>query len=458
MSCLVARLLGRYNELALILAQHTRVKLACSIHSFIRSVDSQLCACGSSHTNTSLIHIPFKLVGAVLGELGALELGAVSLSHGAVAGGEDALADGSTDVERQDRRLIRLLDARVVDADVLVAARASQCLRPLVHGVFARSLRKTRVSTEGLLLYLDPFLPVRSASLSDGIPDASCVQPWVYHTVSVEHALSWAFWDPKTRPVSRWIQRLTCAVVARLVHDALVDPIIGSLLPLVEVCAAVAEQVLHAAVHDLLARDVDGHHREAISSVFNHFFAASHTSRPGTDLGSPSSRVTTPMPASRPVTPMVTSGDGGPATLSTTTLTMSPSVGKEHVMVLLRTVAFLRSCKRQPTALHARGPGVATLTSWDNNFWLDLDMLSLARAAADCSALFSALFFAEVWAEVAAEGERTARHGEWRALLVEAYTRVGEPDSVYAVNDPLDAMVRARSERMYEGRQGGGDS
>lgn len=39
-------------------------------------------------------------------------------------------------------------------------------------------------------------------------------------------------------------------------------------------------------------------------------------------------------------------------------------------------------------------------TKWDNNFWLDLDYLHVAKAAMNCSAYFSALLYAEIWCEV----------------------------------------------------------
>ena len=34
---------------------------------------------------------------------------------------------------------------------------------------------------------------------------------------------------------------------------------------------------------------------------------------------------------------------------------------------------------------------------WDNNFWLDLDFLDVARAAQRCSAYFTSLLYIEIW-------------------------------------------------------------
>lgn len=37
------------------------------------------------------------------------------------------------------------------------------------------------------------------------------------------------------------------------------------------------------------------------------------------------------------------------------------------------------------------------LTVWDNNFWLDVNYLHIAKAALYCSAHFSAVLYAEIW-------------------------------------------------------------
>jgi hypothetical protein len=39
-------------------------------------------------------------------------------------------------------------------------------------------------------------------------------------------------------------------------------------------------------------------------------------------------------------------------------------------------------------------------TSWDNNFWLELDYLHVAKSALNCSAYFSALLYSEIWCEL----------------------------------------------------------
>ncbi len=39
-------------------------------------------------------------------------------------------------------------------------------------------------------------------------------------------------------------------------------------------------------------------------------------------------------------------------------------------------------------------------TPWDNNFWLDLDYLQVAKAALNVQSYFTAMLFAEIWCDV----------------------------------------------------------
>ena len=86
-----------------------------------------------------------------------------------------------------------------------------------------------------------------------------------------------------------------------------------------------------------------------------------------------------------------------------------------------------------------------TATPWDNNFWLDLDFLSVAKAAHLCSAHFTSLLFAEIWygakgqlpiRDNAMEVEPSQQNGvlensDVQRMLLVAYSKIGEPDSLY---------------------------
>ncbi|XP_062594895.1 serine-protein kinase ATM-like [Saccostrea cucullata] len=121
----------------------------------------------------------------------------------------------------------------------------------------------------------------------------------------------------------------------------------------------------------------------------------------------------------------------------------------------------------------------SSLTVWDNNYWLDINYLHIAKAALSCSAHFSAVFYAEIWcnyqrikqeealkkssslSEVVSQsftqdsqvdslssvsGEVTLNVQD---LLLEAYRQIGDPDGVYGCGagrlpDPVSRI------RMYE--------
>ena len=118
-------------------------------------------------------------------------------------------------------------------------------------------------------------------------------------------------------------------------------------------------------------------------------------------------------------------------------------------------------------------------TLWDNNFWLDLDFLDVAMAAQRCSAYFTSLLYIEIWhgskwwgalfrnmclyfshaqfasdaahhspMEVVLEedeaaiptlsqtgltGSASLEDPSVQQLLLEAYSNIGEPDSLYGV-------------------------
>lgn len=85
----------------------------------------------------------------------------------------------------------------------------------------------------------------------------------------------------------------------------------------------------------------------------------------------------------------------------------------------------------------------ASGTPWDNNFWLDLDFLSVAKAAHACSAHFTSLLFTEIWhgakdqsssdaVDIVPSQRSLVMEGvDVQRMLLAAYSRIGEPDSLY---------------------------
>ena len=65
-------------------------------------------------------------------------------------------------------------------------------------------------------------------------------------------------------------------------------------------------------------------------------------------------------------------------------------------------VNTLCPCYHYPFIFSSQGGRPST--PWDNNFWLDLDFLDVARAAQRCSAYFTSLLYIEIWRGGAAAG------------------------------------------------------
>jgi serine-protein kinase ATM len=109
-----------------------------------------------------------------------------------------------------------------------------------------------------------------------------------------------------------------------------------------------------------------------------------------------------------------------------------------------------------PKIPHQR-PLIATeVSSWRKVYWVDVDYLKLAEAAIASRAYFSALIYVETWCEEANGGrlalplvETQPRRVEADALLLQIFSSIEEPDSLYAVarsNDLLPQLKRFERE------------
>jgi serine-protein kinase ATM len=100
---------------------------------------------------------------------------------------------------------------------------------------------------------------------------------------------------------------------------------------------------------------------------------------------------------------------------------------------------------------------VNAIKSWRKVYWVDLDYLQLAAAAVHCRAYFSALLYVEEWCKSAHPRKhlRLPNRSEnpqrplADAQLLEIYSKINEPDGLYAVaqsNDLLSQLRRSERE------------
>ncbi len=107
--------------------------------------------------------------------------------------------------------------------------------------------------------------------------------------------------------------------------------------------------------------------------------------------------------------------------------------------LLLRCLNHLRGLRLDAMAAPAPPAGAppAGPRFWSHVYWVELDYLEVAAAAARCRAHFSALLYVEAWAEAAGGGRlrlpppRARGRAAADALLLEVYSAVEEPDGLY---------------------------
>ncbi|XP_055888527.1 serine-protein kinase ATM-like isoform X2 [Biomphalaria glabrata] len=146
---------------------------------------------------------------------------------------------------------------------------------------------------------------------------------------------------------------------------------------------------------------------------------------------------------------------------------------KESLMTFINVIQYLRQRKR------LNGRNEAEQTAWDNNFWLDINYLDIAQAALFCGAYFSTILFAEIWWDVKINAVSVDSDGstslssqetsldplslastqeekgpELQSLLLQAYTKIGDPDGIYGCGAGRRAEPLARVESyLHEGQQ-----
>ncbi|TVU22297.1 hypothetical protein EJB05_31982 [Eragrostis curvula] len=105
----------------------------------------------------------------------------------------------------------------------------------------------------------------------------------------------------------------------------------------------------------------------------------------------------------------------------------------------------------------SRSPIAAPSLSWKTVYWLSVDYLVAARAASRCSCDFATLMYVELWCEEQfnrlALGPPDFSHEESLRphidLLVDAFTRINEPDSIYGItlaNEITSQIIRYEHE------------
>uniref|UniRef100_UPI00358DFD47 serine-protein kinase ATM-like n=1 Tax=Myxine glutinosa TaxID=7769 RepID=UPI00358DFD47 len=377
--------------------------------------------------STSMI----EAVGRCLGELGPLNLATTTLSlkmWQEQAGVTDAgssptlrsclsnISGSWSDeqlIHHQNQHVLELLNVGLTDSSMLVRSAAANCLRAVLattagEATWSSRLNKRLPSNDPLLKFLIPFRGSRKQLKSSKETDSK----------NIDHAQK-----PREEayPQGRsWLQREAMHMIS---SGWIQDRILQLLAPICEASHDLCVHLFPYLLRDVLIKDTNGSHCHLISDQFSSVFKRCSPQR--------SLNVSLLMQP-----PAVTEKEDRDALHST-------------VRSLLYALNFLRQQNRSESE-----------TPWDNNFWLDLDLLQVAWSAQDCGAHFTALLYTEIHVaslsstvpaltessnlEDSVKVEQDETNPAVQELLLQIYRSIGEPDGLMACGADLKDKPMAR--------------
>ncbi|KAM8974926.1 serine-protein kinase ATM [Pelodytes ibericus] len=367
----------------------------------------QLCKCAVQHENGREV---LDAVGSCLGELGPIDFSTIALQHR-----KDPVYCKAMEVfEDKDLQCVlvtlTLINNAMTDHCIQVRSAAVTSLKNiLATKTGSRFWEAYKDSGDPMLAYLQPFRIPKKKSLEveDVLRDGS---PDILDDVMV--------WIPQNGSHESWLKKLTCSL---LDSGAVKSEVLLLLRPMCQVKVDFCQAVLPYLLHNILLQDSNGTWRKLLSKQIQGFFTSCCRSVSNT---------------SRSATPA--SSDSESETLVRGTLDIASR------RTMLSVVEYLRK-QRRPV------PG----TSFDDNFWLDLNYLEVAMVVQSCSAHFTALLYAEIYADkikldgdarkclkfeeesqvmtITSLSEKSKEETgiSLQDLLLEIYRSIGEPDSLY---------------------------
>ncbi|KAK6170767.1 hypothetical protein SNE40_019079 [Patella caerulea] len=342
-----------------------------------------------------------------LGVIGPVDLSVLALSQQPARRGlREALTVYDFDPDREKYcRIFHQLDQYLCDPSIDIVKCAGEVLKNMLAtktGINFSTEYKDRMSDKDYLFhYLQPFRTKKKFTITVSPP------------ISVDKFVAVIdkedLWIPSSTDHDIWITNLTCDL---LKSESIHDDLLYLLHPLCSLKPDLCDLVLPYIIYDILLNG-STNHRDVLSCRINSFFKA-HCK--------PQGKV--------------------------------PCISKDmkSVQTMLDVIQYLRQQERPKQ-------GHAVKTPWDNNFWLDVNYLYIAKAAHFCSAHFSSLLYAEIWFDVCKEeshgGQSTngsQSQGEINSqeinfsmvtsskvnedvdlqdLMLETYRSIGDPDGIY---------------------------
>lgn len=298
------------------------------------------------------------------------------------------------------------LNQYLIDSCLNTVQAASQVLSSILSTKTGKDFTKNCLSQIDFLYnYLHPFVKKRS---SDSL------RP-VVNNINIDDP---NLWNPPHDDHGKWIKNLICSLIC---SGCVKDEILQVLEPICNVKAEFCELVLPYLVHDILVSG-KGAYNQILTHHINNFFAE---------------RCTTTYNRQN--------------SLLVSVNTVKICMNKQSVQKMLDVVQYLR---HQPRVTSTKSRhSAASLTPWENNFWLDFNYSHIANAANFCSAHFSAILYTEIWwyAKLTSEEQNSPHINQdtggrcfldsitltsdpeinVQEILLKAYREIGDPDGPY---------------------------
>ncbi len=345
------------------------------------------------------------LVAKCLGELGVFNLCTVALT----ASKESAFNAPSkskssrhhlSSLEDTYLSIVSLHTTYLFDGNIQTVNAAARSLRHLCGSSSILALMN-RTSGNPVWLMVYPFLKALPDDVSIVTSESYLPSDAISAMSSSQDGLNWTIWDRYFSSPSLWLRAVCCHILEKSIDDL----VLKACFYLCSQSSRFCEQLFGVLLHNLLRNDPHHLRQQAISASFNNIFAYVQNEQ---------------------------------------------SEGISLISSLLQALEYLRQCPRESSITQGtlrKSQSKEAFTSWDSNFWLEIDYLVAAKACVVSSAVFTGLFFVDLWRERCPHPSEKARK-EFRKLLTAAFSSIAEPDSMDSVaylahiGDCLDSDLR----------------
>ncbi|CAG6005665.1 unnamed protein product [Menidia menidia] len=404
----------------------------------------QLCKIAASHPGGADI---LEAAGSCLGELGPVDFSTIALLHGRDPLYEKAVSLFASTESQCLYIVLNCMNDALTEQRIEVRRAAAQCVKSILatpSGVDFWDRHKD--NRDPMLAYLNPFRTVKTKVAVLSAEESS----------EAKRKLdSQEFWIPQTGSHKAWLKALCTALLdsGGVQSEALLLS-----RPLCQVWVDCCQRLLPLIIHSVLLDDSSGTWRELLSSHIQDFFSFCARSAQA---------------SSRSATPLNSDSESDTASQGL--------YDKTSLRTMLAVIDYLR---HQHRPLKAESNSCGTVC--DDNFWLDLNYLEVAKAAQSCSAHFTALLYTEIYVDkIKASMEESCKtksrasrkmnfednsqnftistlteksmedtNISLQELLIEVYRSIGEPDSLYGcggdtMTSPLTRIRTYEHEAMW---------